>query len=1491
LDELLLTEDTDLSEVIFLDSERSENIYLFDEFSEEQVFFDELFFNEFHESGTVYFEAVSDISGRTASEDNYATIIFNNNGNEGFIVPESFNIETPSTIFMPYITYEGFVGWVNPITVNVARPGEAVKISGTGNVYLYAIWEEDSLEFNSRSDVNFFRITAPTDDAHVPFQDLIVRWINLQGSRNRLALRNVTTNQLVISEHEVFGDSFAVRQASLRQGQRFRLFMSATIGSNSNGVIRYFTVQNAAAATLSLNPGTNWNPSAAVSTQTVTVLTNQGTWTARSSQPWLTLNRIEGANGQSFTLTAAANTGTTVRDAIVIVDAGAAPRRTIQVTQVPPAATLTLTPAGDWTPLANADLRNITVNTNQGTWTASSDQSWLRLDRASGTSGQVLPVRVTENDGTSARTGRVTVRAGTQTRIVTVTQAGRQQQDSLTIVPDGTWRIYSPGVITQEVQIITGSPTTMWDISVNSEASDWLSIIDISPANRTGNGRFIMRAEANLEDVVREGLVTITVGRGRNAGTGRSINVWQAGRLFLDIPVGWAVPYTGGERSVRVNTWGIPWTVHSNDPSWLTVTIQGGLDDGTFIIRATPLAANLPRRAARVIITAGTQERYIWVIQGRYMWPIEGSYVPNASERQYRNFFGATRTGGRLHAGIDIRPNLGVNIDPVLAFASGTIVRAGWVDGAGQAIVINTPTLMDANGTTHRWIQHRYTHLQESSLSLEGTTVTIGTQVARVGDTGSIDGNGHLHFELRTYRREMAPPGRPWDTATPIDPMVHFFTSASHPHIAQNWVRGARSLGVSDEGEFWGSCSFGELFVEDPTLGGLPYTVANLSTFTQEYIRSLEIPVETIQALVDSVGIDDVLYELQGLGLEHVGFTMQDGKVVELLEYDISIRNNDGSAIDDIIFPAAAIGYGTQTPHNIVVHNTGSRPTGALSVSLSGTDANSFTLSRSSVPSITISGTESFTVVPVTGLAAGTHTATITVSGERVPSQSFTVSFTVTQPETTLTISPDEDWHAPRNPTLRHITVTTNHPYWTAESDAPWLTTTIQSSISGYVLTIMPTLNNEPVVRTGTVTITAGNQTRQIVVHQYQAPAPTMSITPSHDYSIPITGATRRVTVLTNQPPWTVESNVEWITFNMLSGSSAQAFDFSVAENLGSTERVGIVTVRAGGLSRTFTVTQATTAEPTLEISPTSTWIINSDAATRDVSVESNRAVWGVSADGGWLTFDRNLGSLDDSFTMTASQNRGVNMRTTFVVVRSGTLSRFITVWQKAPIEQSTLTLNVPDTWGVHAAGAWPTNVLITTNRIFWTAESHVPWITLNANEGRTIGLTSDSLIITVADNPERVLRTGTVTVMAGNQMRTLTIVQHPATATRGLSFDDESSYEFLSVSDTNNELALFLQNHIVAQYISGVTLRELTDKWDVEAILTELQLLGHNNLDITIYFNEYVMSLSIPIGMLKEFIDEMGFDEFLIMLQDSWDVGVDFRTQADDVTIKLSVE
>ena len=109
-------------------------------------------------------------------------------------------------------------------------------------------------------------------------------------------------------------------------------------------------------------------------------------------------------------------------------------------------------------------------------------------------------------------------------------------------------------------------------------------------------------------------------------------------------------------------------------------------------------------------------------------------------------------------------------------------------------------------------------------------------------------------------------------------------------------------------------------------------------------------------------------------------------------------------------FGTATLGYGAQTPYSVTISNEGNQPTGALTIALSGDNDTDFTLSEISIGSIAVEGYDVFTVVPKSGLAVGTYTATVTVSGSNGISESFDISFEVIPaPDYSIALDPAFD--------------------------------------------------------------------------------------------------------------------------------------------------------------------------------------------------------------------------------------------------------------------------------------------------------------------------------------------------------------------------------------------------------------------------------------------------------------------------------------------------
>lgn len=110
---------------------------------------------------------------------------------------------------------------------------------------------------------------------------------------------------------------------------------------------------------------------------------------------------------------------------------------------------------------------------------------------------------------------------------------------------------------------------------------------------------------------------------------------------------------------------------------------------------------------------------------------------PVGSPRHYSNTWGAPRSGGRAHKGVDILAPRGT---PIYAYETGAIMRMS-TNGLGGV----TLYLQGSSGN-----QYYYAHLRGYVGGIRpGVRTTAGQHIAFVGDTGNARGIPHLHLEVR----------------------------------------------------------------------------------------------------------------------------------------------------------------------------------------------------------------------------------------------------------------------------------------------------------------------------------------------------------------------------------------------------------------------------------------------------------------------------------------------------------------------------------------------------------------------------------------------------------------------------------------------------------------------------------------------------------------------------------------------------------------------
>ncbi len=110
-----------------------------------------------------------------------------------------------------------------------------------------------------------------------------------------------------------------------------------------------------------------------------------------------------------------------------------------------------------------------------------------------------------------------------------------------------------------------------------------------------------------------------------------------------------------------------------------------------------------------------------------------GKACPVGQPHSFTDTWGASRSGGRSHKGVDILANYGT---PVYAIVGGV-----WDVRSPGSLAGNWAILRGNDGHTYY-----YMHLQSHTVG-DGAAVSAGTQTGTIGDTGNARGTPHLHFE------------------------------------------------------------------------------------------------------------------------------------------------------------------------------------------------------------------------------------------------------------------------------------------------------------------------------------------------------------------------------------------------------------------------------------------------------------------------------------------------------------------------------------------------------------------------------------------------------------------------------------------------------------------------------------------------------------------------------------------------------------------------
>jgi len=164
------------------------------------------------------------------------------------------------------------------------------------------------------------------------------------------------------------------------------------------------------------------------------------------------------------------------------------------------------------------------------------------------------------------------------------------------------------------------------------------------------------------------------------------------------------------------------------------------------------------------------------------------------------------------------------------------------------------------------------------------------------------------------------------------------------------------------------------------------------------------------------------------------------------------------------------------------------------------------------------------------------------------------------------------------------VAVTTNLA-WTAADDQPWLSVAPTSGTGNGSFTVSTTANPATTNRSGTVTVSGGGITRQIVVTQAGQPSINLTLAPT---ALSLGAAAASVSIaVTANTNWTVTGDQSWLSLTPTSGTNNGTITVSASANPGAASRSAMVTVNGGGISRALAVTQAGASSPTAAVTAT----------------------------------------------------------------------------------------------------------------------------------------------------------------------------------------------------------------------------------------------------------------------------------------------------------------
>ncbi|MDR1151670.1 MAG: hypothetical protein LBK72_04200 [Bifidobacteriaceae bacterium] len=1044
------------------------------------------------------------------------------------------------------------------------------------------------------------------------------------------------------------------------------------------------------------------------------VPTTSGTWTVRASGVGDVYGTVMGASGDmirtdddsagnlQFLLTWDAVAGQTYYIEIRNFTSSDATVNTgVYTLRAAPARVGLSTEA--WDASVDGDSVTVTVTSNTREFTARTSANWLTVSPTSGDNalaGQVVTLTAAATSE-PARTGTVTFTAGTAARTLTVTQVGTPA--TIAVLPESATVSGAP--VSQVVRVSVSRGT--W--TVRSQPS-WVTIMPTTGVS--GDVHIDIDGNGGGE---RSGTIVFAAGDA----TAEVLIVQSAGEMTL-APSEWRPPGTASQRSAELVS-DLPWSVESAPP-WLRVTPgSGGPGSQTLSLSASDNPGT-QERSGTLVITAGPLTQAMTIVQPGTTSIVVGPSPWSAPASASTTTAWVDTDGSAWHVSssspwLTVEPTSGVGSGPVTLTAAanpgaarqGEVVFATGTDTSTMAVSqAAAPTGIAVTPT--RWEPSYASSSTEVELSLSYGTWVVQSKPSwvNVAPDGGVAGPVTLSAGANSGGAR--------------EGTVVF---AANGETASVLIRQGIVPTLSVSRMSWSAPARGDSTTTTVTTNQATWsataTVPWLSVSPSSGVSGTKVTVTALPASTPTATSGTVTFTAGGISRT---MTVSQAAGTLTLSRKTWSPDDGGASTTTRVTTVQPVWQATVSEPWLSITPT----TGASGDSIRVTAAVNAGPARTGTVHV----------------VAGGLAADLTVTQHSAPAPTMSLTRT--------------SWTAEAGVDGTSSRVTTNQAVWTAEADVTWLTMSPVTGVSGTIMEVFTATNTGP-ARMGHVTVRAagpvGSISRVLTVSQRAA---TVSTSVS-SWSPSATGAITTPKVSTNQPAWTASSDADWLSIIPAAGVDGDEMIWLAYRNTGA-RRVATVTVRAGEVVRTVTVTQAAPASASVSLSRTS-WAAPSSAGSVPVTVTVNRPEWAATSTQPWLSVSEGHGVSGRTVTVEVEPNTGTGSRTGAVTVTAGGASRTLTVTQAAGPGRIAASHTV---WMAGPAGASLSLAAVTAGGGTWTASESATWLGLSTTGAVASGGTRT---LTASANTTTSRRSATVTIKSGSDSTTLTVVQDTS---RGLS-------------------------------------------------------------------------------------------------------------------------